>query len=434
MSRLVIKLVKSWDRFWFKEESTEALGIFRIFFGFYLLLVLILSFHNFEYYFGQNGFYPLSEGFLKHLSEPPILWGVYWLGIVFSLTFIIGFHTRLLTVILYLIFLFLFHRNPFVISGEDEVHMTLLFFSCFATLGASYSLDELFKKISHYRDLGKPYHSAQKSVWPLRLIQTSIVLIYFFTGLGKLVSDPIWRDGTAFYYVSQFDHWFAATNIELFHNLLLSKVFTYGTLFLEIGFPILIIFRRTRFYLLAGGLMMHLFMIFFFVKAIGLFALVMLVSYILLIPSLSWHKFINALFKPKDSRHIFIFYDNYCGFCRNVVYLLQALDSYKRLEFFNLQNPQIYQKFPQFKQADLERELHLLTAEGKVLKGFFAFRYLTHTISGLYLLAPIFYFPGASLVGPWVYKWVADNRSKYFYCHSCGLKHGGSCALKPQKA
>ncbi len=63
-------------------------------------------------------------------------------------------------------------------------------------------------------------------------------------------------------------------------------------------------------------------------------------------------------------------------------------------------------------------EAMLVVDPGKrVFPGFFAFRRIILELPVLYPLLLLFYFPGASLVGPWIYSRVAKNRHR-FGCQS----------------
>ena len=89
----LIKLASSaWDKFWFKSQPTYTLGIFRIVFGIFLLIILLISYPNWERFYGPNGSLPFSA-----LSEPWkgygwsifvlgdklwFLWAIFWVAVV----------------------------------------------------------------------------------------------------------------------------------------------------------------------------------------------------------------------------------------------------------------------------------------------------------------------------------------------------------------
>ena len=66
--------------------------------------------------------------------------------------------------------------------------------------------------------------------------------------------------------------------------------------------------------------------------------------------------------------------------------------------------------------------MFVVTGRGEVFRGFFGFRRMMWASPWLYPLLPLFYAPGASLLGPRVYAWVARHRQGL----GCAT---GACAL-----
>ncbi len=55
--------------------------------------------------------------------------------------------------------------------------------------------------------------------------------------------------------------------------------------------------------------------------------------------------------------------------------------------------------------------------DGRVTRGFFAFRRIAREVPLMWPLLPLLYFPGSGLIGPPAYAWVARNRRR-FGCES----------------
>jgi len=94
--------------------------------------------------------------------------------------------------------------------------------------------------------------------------------------------------------------------------------------------------------------------------------------------------------KPK------LIYDNDCSFCRDSVRAIKVIDLWNKLDY--VPGP-----------GDLS-EMKLEFPNGKSYGGFFAFRQLIWLLPVLYPMLIIFYFPGSSILGPKVYRWVAGRR------------------------
>ncbi|MDJ0508578.1 MAG: HTTM domain-containing protein [Crocosphaera sp.] len=296
MSKLIKNISKKVYDFWFAKESTLSLGIFRIVFGLFILIILMLSYFNWQEYYGVQGIISLDRfinarggwffASLKSIfalsDNPQFIWVIYGLSLLTTICFIFGLGTRLVTILLYLLWLSLCNRNAAILDGKDMVIKMLLFYSCFAPLGNHLSLDNIFRAKFHrkHRKMAN-YIPPKQSVWSWRLLQISIALIYPLSALDKLNSDVAWQDGTMMYYISLYDAWFRFTDVDLFHNYFLSIITTYSALTLEFLFAIFVWFKPTKYWILAMMALFHISIAIVMNEAVLLFSLVMLVSYTL---------------------------------------------------------------------------------------------------------------------------------------------------------
>ena len=107
-------------------------------------------------------------------------------------------------------------------------------------------------------------------------------------------------------------------------------------------------------------------------------------------------------------------YDGHCGFCRRSVRVLERLDVMHAVRAYDAHDREtVHARFPALDDADLADAMYAVDAEGHVYRGFFAFRRVIRSSPLMWPLLPIFYFPGASLIGPRVYAWVARNRQSF---------------------
>ena len=113
-----------------------------------------------------------------------------------------------------------------------------------------------------------------------------------------------------------------------------------------------------------------------------------------------------------------VIYDGACGFCRRSLAVAQRLDTGGRLRLHDgTDREMVRTRFPELADADLDEAMFAIDARRQVTRGFFAFRRLAWESPLTWPLLPLFYAPGASLVGPRVYAWVARNRRR-FGCES----------------
>ena len=114
------------------------------------------------------------------------------------------------------------------------------------------------------------------------------------------------------------------------------------------------------------------------------------------------------------------YYDGNCGFCSRVVAALSKTDWRNRVAWIPLQS---LSALPAgLTLADLEQAAYLDTGQGRLHRGFFAFRVLSIRLPLLFVLAPLLWFPGIAPLGVAVYRWVARNRYRISRCQVSGLK------------
>ena len=112
------------------------------------------------------------------------------------------------------------------------------------------------------------------------------------------------------------------------------------------------------------------------------------------------------------SELIDLVYDGQCGFCKRSLNLARRLDRSHVMRVHDSHDPGIKERFPMLATADFDNAMFAVTPSGEVHRGYFAFKRLLRSLPLAWLLLPLFYVPGSSLVGPRVYAWVARNRKK----------------------
>jgi predicted DCC family thiol-disulfide oxidoreductase YuxK len=113
-----------------------------------------------------------------------------------------------------------------------------------------------------------------------------------------------------------------------------------------------------------------------------------------------------------------VIYDGRCGFCVRALNVCRALDVRSALRYHDgTARQQVRQVFPELVDADFENAMFVVAPDRRVSRGFFAFRRILWESPPMWLLLPLFYFPGSGVVGPRVYAWVARNRGR-FDCES----------------
>lgn len=117
-------------------------------------------------------------------------------------------------------------------------------------------------------------------------------------------------------------------------------------------------------------------------------------------------------------------YDKTCSLCKESKRIFQKIDWLNQINWISLQE---YEQYNQVKidSKSLRRELHIITPRGKILKGFYAIRYLFIQFPATALFGFLLYIPFTPIIGEWVYRIIAKNRHR-FLKSKCD---NGSCSL-----
>lgn len=304
----------------------RTLALFRLFLSTTIILDLISRSRDLIAHYTDFGVMPRSA-LMDQLSDSSFSFHIingsatfqavlFIIAGLIAFLLLIGWKTRLMTILSWLFLISIQNRNVFILSGEDNLILLLTFWSMFLPLGARYSIDAALDP--HNDEKPNAFFSAATFAI---LIQG--MSMYFFSAILK--SDMRWfPDGTAVFYALQLDylvtplaHWF-----RQFETLL--SGLTYYVLALEFIGPILIfspIFhRQLRLLFMIAFITMHIG--FYLFLEIGLFPLISITMNLLFMPGWVWDKLtirMNRSVKP-----MIIWYDGACDFCLKICNILRV--------------------------------------------------------------------------------------------------------------
>lgn len=274
-------MIQALNRFWFSQRSSEALAVWRICFGIYLVHILLISLPNWSRFYGVDGTYPLwmlrAEGrdmwsLISLSASPLMIWAVYLAMFVAAVFFTLGLYARAACIVLFIGYSSMMSRNVYMVNGQDQVATMLLFFACFAPLSGAFSLDCRRAKKSQVGELN--------SIWAQRLMQVSFAGIYLFCGPSKI---PTWADGDALYYISLSHAWFRFPELSIFRQFEVSRLLSYTTIAIECLFPVLVWFRQSRGYMLWTMAALHTGVMIFLAPSVFYFNAIMVVGLLLFV-------------------------------------------------------------------------------------------------------------------------------------------------------
>ncbi|MDA7980014.1 MAG: DCC1-like thiol-disulfide oxidoreductase family protein [Pirellulales bacterium] len=352
-----LSLTGRYRDFFFRIDP-RSLGLFRILLALVLIALWVFRWRWLGVMYTDSGVLPreiLTELGARYFPYTPLAWiggewGVrlFFLGALVSyLLLLVGYRTRLASVLSWAFFVSISHRNPYVLIGADFVLASMLTWTMFLPLGKRFSVDALRRAMRSSVPLvdRAGTSSSEWNAAPLPAVEKAPAsaaaffvvlhfgLIYLFTGVWK-TGITWWEEGTALYYVLHMEQsLFPLGSVMAEAPIWLLKSIAYGTLILEyIALPAFLIpwgqpwIRRLTLIALAG---FHL-GIALTVDA-GVFSYAMLACFPLLMLPRDWDAL--ARFGRRFSRPVTAYYDDNCGICTACCKALKVSDRFGQIAF-----------------------------------------------------------------------------------------------------
>jgi uncharacterized membrane protein YphA (DoxX/SURF4 family) len=268
------------DRFLFNEVPATSLALLRIGTGILCVAWSVMWLGDSAGWLGQLRSIPEGViGFWHPWPNAP-LGAVQAMGVgllVASLALTVGAYTRFAAWSAFGLMLVLQRYLIDSFNYGDLILRSILLLAVAVGPSGAYLSVDAFRR-------GWSWRAPHISVWSLRFVQLHISMGYLLTVILKL-SGEHWPGGTAVWYAMNLvdlarfpvPGWIIAPPV--------GAVVTWLTLAVELGVGVGVWFGRTRAAALIGGVLLHLGIL--MTMDIGLFSLVMLVSYLAWVPAVS---------------------------------------------------------------------------------------------------------------------------------------------------
>ncbi|MCD2187019.1 HTTM domain-containing protein [Actinomycetospora soli] len=251
--------VQAWNSFWFAPTSTTPLALLRIVFGLVVFVWLLSLAPDLLTFFGPSGLMPspppLGPGawtLLFLLDSSAAILALWAIAVVASVATVLGFQTRLATLLVFVAVVSFERRNNMIFNGGDGLLRVLAFLLVLAPAGAALSWDRW--RSSPDRFWQSPLHAP----WAMRLIQIHVSVIYLSTVWAKL-QGRLWGDGLATSFALRIgDVQRIATPAFLTDSAVASNIMTFGALGTEFAIGVLVWNRWARPWVLGLGVLLHL--------------------------------------------------------------------------------------------------------------------------------------------------------------------------------
>ena len=354
--------------------------------------------------------------------DPLFIQAVWVAGVVAGVMAVIGLYTRLSMLVLAgASTLLVAHSYSYEELHHPEAALIIvLWVLALGPSGAALSLDSLRLRL-HDVLRARRFSPVQPTEpmspfarWPLRTAQWLIALVYLSAALSKLVIGGWdWYNGyTLTYYLTQ-DGIRHGRDVGLFlaGYPALGTILAVLTVSLELAFFLAVLVPGLAWLFVLGGTVMHATI--YIVQAAPFLQSVML--YVVFIEPLrrTFRRLVPERSRSPRDRWL-VLYDGFCPLCLRSVVLLEALDVRRRLEFADLERewPEQALAGAGVTRDDARRAMHVIDPDGRIYRGFFAFRAFARLLPPLWITLPLFYAPGASRLGSWIYDHIARNRSR----------------------
>lgn len=319
----------------------RSLALFRFTLGLVLFVVLCRDFADVTAFYTDLGILPRAWAIESDSFNRISLYflnGQRWfvvalltLQAVFALMFMLGWRTRLATVVSFVLWISLINRNPLVLIGGDVLMACLLFWAMFLPLGARYSVD--VATASNPPPVENRYLS-----WATLAMLLQVASVYFFS--SQLKSGAEWYPKfTAVYYALSLDRYATPFGQWLLQFPDLLQALSAFVWWLELLGPILIFVpffnRYLRLLLLLLFVAMHIG--FKLCLELGHFPFVSLASWTLFVGGWIWDA-LDTRQQRRETTPLRIYYDRDCGFCLKSVLLIQQFLLLKRAQIAPAQN------------------------------------------------------------------------------------------------
>ncbi|MCB9771110.1 MAG: DUF393 domain-containing protein [Candidatus Omnitrophica bacterium] len=415
-----------WSKLFLEERPSISLAFFRVAVALTVGSHVLPTFFPLRENYLSGAFKVLNSNFftvgvLELVQQSPDALVVSFVA-VFCLSwffFLIGYRTQLSCIVMTLSCYYFYALNAFAVGTLSwDILLVTLFLMCLTPYcGDYFSLDSVLRRDALAFERRRPFFIQ-------RLLQMQVAFTYFYTGLYKITADGNWLSGNPIYYLlltpsAGVTKYFLLRDFFSSHPQL---CYVLGVIIvvIELLMPFLLFNPSTRVTAIYLGFIFHLTLILTLdVPAIFFFLFpAQLLLFIVPDKVIDWIKERRAIFHLAPPTKVV--FDGHCQFCCASVEMIKVMDLFGRLTFVDYQTVLDFSTL----HRDLTKkkghsQLYLIDSHGDLYGGFFAFRRMTLLLPMLYPTLLLVYFPGASILGSLLYRWVAQNRYLFHSNKKC---------------
>jgi hypothetical protein len=265
----------AWDTFWFAPTDPATLSAIRVFAGAMLFYTHLVWSFDLTGFFGQEGWLPVElmhdvhqfanggvDGpsrwiwsYFDYIESPTGLWIAHVLALLVFFFLMIGFFSRTMAVLAYVIAISYAARvTPGGYFGLDKINCMLAMYLMLGPCGARYSIDRIWRLRRGAPREASPSVAANVAI---RLIQLHMCIIYLFSGLGKLQGESWWTGEAVWISSANLEYQFLLDLTWMANHPYLVSFMTHLTVYWELTYSALVWPRLTRPWVLLMAVIIH---------------------------------------------------------------------------------------------------------------------------------------------------------------------------------
>lgn len=417
---------KFWNILFLEDRPSIGLSFFRIFVALTTGFHVIPSFFHLEDNYFATALKTLNDYFFTHQvldlvqqSSDGVVVLFVWVFVLSWFCFLIGLFSQISCIVMTLSGYYFYALNDYHIGTLSwDILLVTLFLMCMTNYHGDYfSIDALRKKNPLAFEQRRPFFIQ-------RLLQLQIASTYFFTALCKISSRGNWWTSNPVYYLMNYPAAGVTKHFLIKEWMASQPIFCYWIgifiVVMELALPFLLFNPKTRRSAIYMGFVFHIVLILTLDVPTIFFFLFPAQLLLFIHPD----KILNWINRSRSVHSMSlkskVVYDGHCGFCLQSVEQLKVMDLFGRCEYVDFQataNLQVLH--PTLNSTLAASQLHLITSNGKIYGGFFAFRQLCWILPMLWPLLILVYMPFADWLGPLKYRWIAQNRYLFHIHKTC---------------
>ena len=238
----------------FGPQSLYPLALLRINLGLILFFCYLFYLPELPELFGPEAIthYYLGGGWWESVPESTYL-AIYALILVSSLSFSVGFQTRISGLLLIFGHHFYYQMSTLFVWGWGYVINAFLLYVIFSRGGALYSIDAWLKR----RKYPAIEEETEDVGWPYRLVQIHACVIYMAAAWHR-IDDPGWWRGELTFEALNSTLFGRFTSVDWIEYKKFLEFGTVVTLLLELAAPVLIWISSLRIWIVGLLMLFHL--------------------------------------------------------------------------------------------------------------------------------------------------------------------------------